>query len=250
MNNESHVLVTGLTKTYKHWSREVTALEDLFIRVRRHEFLCIVGASGCGKSTLLRIIGGLDSEYHGMVKVDGEKIGGAGLDRGFVFQEPRLLPWQTVRKNMEFALQKGRREENAALISEHLELVGLTGFENAYPSQLSGGMAQRVAIARALVNKPGILLLDEPFGALDALTRLKLQQEFLNIWEKAKTTMIMVTHDIEEAIFLGDRVIVMSDRPGTVKKEYIINLPRPRNPADGEFLQIRREIFRDFHQNL
>ncbi len=250
MSGKNHVVITNLSKTYRSRDRDVPALEDISLSVAQHEFLSIVGASGCGKSTLLRIISGLDTDYTGMVALAGKRITGAGLERGIVFQEHRLLPWLTVQGNMEFALQKGTAAEKAKLIADHLKMVGLTGFKQAYPSQLSGGMNQRVAIARALVNRPDLLLLDEPFGALDALTRLKLQQEFLGIWEKEKTTMIMVTHDIEEAIYLGDRVIVMSDRPGTVKKEFIVHLPRPRNRSDAPFLQIRREIYREFNEDL
>lgn len=250
MKEKSHLVIDNLTKAFTSGGQEVSVLEDISLQVNQHEFLSIVGASGCGKSTILRIISGLDIEYKGMVTLGGETITGAGLDRGIVFQEHRLLPWLTVQENMEFALHEGSREDKAQLIADHLSLVGLNGFEEFYPSQLSGGMAQRVAIARALVNQPDILLLDEPFGALDALTRLKLQQEILGIWEKGKTTMIMVTHDIEEALYLGDRVIVMSDRPGRIKKEFIVDIPRPRKRSDVIFLQLRKEIYREFHEDL
>lgn len=250
MSDKNHVVITNLSKTYRGRDQGVPALKDISLSVAPHEFLSIVGASGCGKSTLLRIISGLDTDYKGIVTLAGRKIAGAGLERGIVFQEHRLLPWLTVQGNMEFALPKGTSAEKAALIAGHLKMVGLSGFEQAYPSQLSGGMNQRVAIARALINRPDLLLLDEPFGALDALTRLKLQQEFLGIWEKEQTTMIMVTHDIEEAIYLGDRVIVMSERPGTIRREFIIDLPRPRNRSDAAFLEIRREIYREFYEDL
>ncbi len=250
MSEEKHIVITNLSKRYRNQGRDVSVLENISLSVARQEFLSIVGGSGCGKSTLLRMISGLDTQYEGMITIEGKTIAGASLDRGIVFQEHRLLPWLTVQENMEFALQKGSREEKAKLIADHLELVGLTGFEKVYPSQLSGGMAQRVAIARALVNRPGILLLDEPFGALDALTRLNLQQEFLGIWQKEKTTIIMVTHDIEEAVYLGDRVIIISDRPGTIKKEFFVHLPRPRNRSDETFLQLRREIYREFDGDL
>jgi len=242
------LVIDNLSKVFSSGGKEFLVLENVSLRVAQHEFLSIVGASGCGKSTILRIISGLDIDYKGKVTLSGEIITGAGLDRGIVFQEHRLLPWLTVQENMEFAINKGNEEDKLALISEHLELVGLTGFEKFYPGQLSGGMAQRVAIARALVNRPDILLLDEPFGALDALTRLKLQQEILDIWEKGKTTMIMVTHDIEEAVYLGDRVVVMSDRPGTIKKEFSVNLSRPRNRSDLAFLQLRESIYREFQE--
>ncbi|CQR70918.1 Aliphatic sulfonates import ATP-binding protein SsuB [Sporomusa ovata DSM 2662] len=250
MKDNNHVAITNLSKTYKKQNSDVLALNGITLNVSRNEFLCIVGASGCGKSTLLRILSGLDKEYNGSVSVGGTKISGPGLERGIVFQEHRLLPWLTVRDNIEFALQTGTQAEKANLIAGHLKLVGLAGFEKAYPNQLSGGMAQRVAIARALVNRPDILLLDEPFGALDALTRLKLQQQILAIWEKEKTTMIMVTHDIEEAVFLGDRVVVMSERPGTIKKEFEVDLLRPRNRSGVAFQQVRKEIYREFYADL
>lgn len=245
-----HVRIANVSKTYRNSERDVQALADVSLIVGQCEFISIVGTSGCGKSTLLRIISGLDTEYEGMVSVGGRRVTGAGLERGMVFQEHRLLPWLTVEQNMDFALQKGTREEKKALIAYHLKRVGLTGFENFYPSQLSGGMAQRVAIGRAMINRPQVLLLDEPFGALDALTRLKMQQAVLDIWEKEQTAMIMVTHDIEEAVYMGDRVIIMSDRPGTIKKEVSVDLARPRNRSDQAFLQLREEIYREFQENL
>lgn len=247
---DGHLIINNLTKTYEGRTGGVPALQDVCLRVDRHEFISIIGASGCGKSTLLRIIAGLDDGYEGTVAVGGRRIAGPGLDRGIVFQEPRLLPWLTVEENVAFALQTGSRREKESLVAAHLEAVGLAGFAGAYPGELSGGMAQRVAIARALVNRPEILLLDEPFGALDALTRLKLQKELLGIWDKEQATMIMVTHDIEEAIFLGDRVIVMSERPGTVRTEFPVPLQRPRHRSDRAFLQLREAIGREFHEEL
>ncbi|MDT8899810.1 ABC transporter ATP-binding protein [Anaeroselena agilis] len=244
------LVVSGLAKIYKGRDGEVPALSGIDLRVGRQEFVSIVGASGCGKSTLLRIIAGLDGDYRGAVTVRGRRVTGAGLDRGIVFQEPRLLPWLTVAENVAFALQKGSREEKALIVAAHLEKVGLTGFAKAYPGELSGGMAQRVAIARALVNRPEILLLDEPFGALDALTRLRMQHELLELWRDGGTTMIMVTHDIEEAVYLGDRVVVMSERPGTVRKELAVNLPRPRSRSDAAFQLLRQAIGREFHADL
>lgn len=248
--NEEHLVIYNLSKIYSGRGGDVPALEDVCLRVGRHEFVSIVGASGCGKSTLLRVIAGLDNGYKGTVAVRGRRIAGPGLDRGIVFQEPRLLPWLTVEENVAFALQSGRRREKEAIVAGHLETVGLAGFAKAYPGELSGGMAQRVAIARALVNRPEILLLDEPFGALDALTRLRLQKELLDIWEKEETTMIMVTHDIEEAVYLGDRVVVMSERPGTVRNEFAVKLSRPRGRSDPAFLQLRKAICREFHEEL
>lgn len=251
MNNVEQLVVSNLSKIFVNEERTVQVLENISLSVNQHEFICIVGASGCGKSTLLRVIAGLETNYRGKITLEGKKITGPGLDRGIVFQEHRLLPWLTVQENMDFALKQGsKKEEKEKLIAQNLELVGLNGFEKAYPSQLSGGMSQRVAIARALINKPDILLLDEPFGALDALTRLKMQHEVLKIWEKERTTMIMVTHDIEEAVYLGSRIIVMSDRPGTIKKEFVVDLPRPRNRSDAAFLELRSEIYKEFHEEL
>jgi sulfonate transport system ATP-binding protein len=238
----AHLAVAGLTKVYPGRDGDVPALDNISLRVDEGEFVSIVGASGCGKSTLLRIIAGLDDDYRGTVAMRGRKISGPSLDRGIVFQEPRLLPWLTVAENVAFALGKGDKREKAAIVADHLERVGLDGFAGAYPGELSGGMAQRVAIARALVNRPEILLLDEPFGALDALTRLKMQKELLDIWRTGKTTMIMVTHDIEEAVYLGDRVVVMSERPGTVRREVAVGLPRPRSRSDEAFLDLRQGI--------
>lgn len=250
IGDDDQLVIANLSKIYKGYGRDVSALENICLRVERHEFVSIVGASGCGKSTLLRIIAGLDTDYTGTVALQGQRISGSALDRGIVFQEPRLLPWLTVQGNLAFALHKGSRRDKAAIIEKHLEMVGLAEFAKAYPGELSGGMAQRVAIARALVNRPKILLLDEPFGALDALTRLRLQKELLGIWEKEKTTMIMVTHDIEEAVYLGDRVVIMSERPGTIKRELDVNLPRPRCRTDAAFLNLRKEICREFHDDL
>ncbi|MEN6568068.1 MAG: ABC transporter ATP-binding protein [Veillonellales bacterium] len=246
MSEQNDLVIRHLSKSYRNQNRQLTVLDDLSLHVPQHEFLSIVGASGCGKSTLLRIISGLDTDYQGTVTLAGRKITGAGLERGIVFQEHRLLPWLTVKENMEFALQTGTPAEKAERIAGQLQMVGLTGFETAYPAQLSGGMAQRVAIARALVNRPELLLLDEPFGALDALTRQKLQQEFLKIWEKEKMTIILVTHDIEEAVYLGTRVIVLSSHPGRVKKELLVDISRPRQRSAAAFQQIRQEIYREF----
>jgi sulfonate transport system ATP-binding protein len=242
----SNLNVKGLSKSYQVKSGEVIALQGIDLSIREGEFVAIVGSSGCGKSTLLRIIAGLENGYSGEVRIGGRRIAGPGLDRGMVFQEHRLIPWLTVEQNVAFGLnglENGRRD---TVVREHLELVGLAGFAKALPHQLSGGMSQRVAIARSLVNNPQLLLLDEPFGALDALTRIQMQQEILRIWEVERTTMVLVTHDIDEAIFLGDRVVIMSNRPGTVKKIIPVQLPRPRDRSSYEFVQIRKEIYAEF----
>ncbi|GEA15215.1 ABC transporter ATP-binding protein [Moorella sp. E308F] len=237
------LILRNVSKKYGNSGQELMALQDLSFSVFPREFLCILGPSGCGKTTLLRIIAGLEPDYQGTVTLEGEPISGPGLERGVVFQEHRLLPWLTVTENLELALHKSNNGGKRELIRSYVQLVGLSGFEDAYPSQLSGGMAQRVAIARALINKPKLLLMDEPFGALDALTRLRMQQEILRIWEKEKTTVLLVTHDIEEAVYLGDKIIVLSQRPGTIKRIVEVNIPRPRNRSEPRFLQVRRQIY-------
>jgi len=241
-----NLVIEKLDKSYKAKNGDVVALQGIDLNIRKGEFVCIVGSSGCGKSTLLRIIAGLENGYSGEVRIGERRISGPGLDRGMVFQEHRLIPWLTVEQNVSFGLNGLENGHRAAIVREHLKLVGLSSFAKSLPHQLSGGMAQRVAIARALVNNPELLLLDEPFGALDAFTRIQMQQEVLRIWEVERTTMVLVTHDIDEAIFLGDRVVVMSNRPGTVKKTITVHLPRPRDRSSYEFVQIRKEIYAEF----
>lgn len=246
---EKVLKVENLNKEFNIDNGTVEVLKNINLEINKNEFISIVGASGCGKSTLLRIIGGLENEYKGSLYSKNNKINKPGLDRGIVFQEDRLFPWLTIEKNVEFGLpEKVNFTEKKEVLSKYLKLVGLEKFANAYPHQLSGGMKQRVSIARALVNNPDILLLDEPFGALDAFTRMNMQKEVLNIWEKEKTTMILVTHDIDEAIFLADRVIVMSSRPGTIKKIINVDLARPRIRSNFDYIKIRNEIYREFFE--
>ena len=242
----SNLVIEGLNKSYQVRTGEVNALQGIDLYIRAGEFVSIIGSSGCGKSTLLRIIAGLENGYSGEVKIGGRRIAGPGLDRGMVFQEHRLIPWLTVEQNVAFGLNGLDNGHRDNVVREHLELVGLDGFAKALPHQLSGGMSQRVAIARALVNNPQLLLLDEPFGSLDALTKIQLQQEILRIWEVERSTMVLVTHDIDEAIFLGDRVVIMSSRPGTIKKIVSVQLPRPRDRSSYDFVQIRKEIYTEF----
>ena len=238
--------IRGLRKDFAVHSGRLTALQDINLTVRQGEFISIIGSSGCGKSTLLRIIAGLETDYQGDAEFEGERINGPGLERGVVFQEHRLFPWLTVRENVAFGLGVGRDNSCGESVLEHIDLVGLTGFEQAYPHQLSGGMAQRAALARALVNRPQVLLLDEPFGALDALTKIQMQEEVLRIRKVEDATMVLVTHDIDEAVFLGDRVVIMSNRPGTIKRIIPVDLPHPRDRGSYEFTQLRSAIYAEF----
>jgi NitT/TauT family transport system ATP-binding protein len=207
------------------------ALEPIDLSVGNNDFVTILGPSGCGKSTLLRIVAGLDRPTSGRVILDGEEITGPGADRGMVFQSYTLFPWLTVRENIAYGLRERgvSQAERDGIADGFIHRVGLAGFENHWPKQLSGGMQQRTAIARALANDPKILLLDEPFGALDNQTRALMQEMLLGIWEREQKTVLFVTHDIEEAIFLGGRVVVMSARPGRIKAEVVVDLPHPRS---------------------
>lgn len=241
--------IENLYKTFQVDKEEIPILNNINVEVKKGEFVTIVGHSGCGKSTLLKIIAGLVDYKEGDVSYAGRKIKGPGTDRGMVFQEHRLLPWLTIKDNVGFGLFHMDKKEKEELVSKHLELVKLKGFENAYPSQLSGGMAQRAAIARGLVNNPEILLLDEPFGALDALTRIQMQKEILKIWEKEKTTMILVTHDIDEAIFLGQKIIVMSARPGEIKAVIDTELPVEKDRGSADFAYIKKRIYQYFFED-
>lgn len=236
--------IDGVSKRYRVRNDSLLALDGLSLTIQPGEFLSIVGASGCGKSTLLRLLTGLDVDYEGEIRVDGARVRGTSLNRGIVFQEHRLFPWLTVSENVGLGLENSgwTRDRKDKAVQEHIELVGLTGFEKAYPHQLSGGMSQRAAIARGLVNQPSILLLDEPFGALDALTRSKLQQELQRIWQAEKITMILVTHDVEEAVFLGDRVVVMQPRPGRIRRILPVDVPHPRDRSDPELKTIAEQV--------
>jgi NitT/TauT family transport system ATP-binding protein len=220
MSDSAQIIVEGVCHRYRPAvGREVLALENVSLRVREREFLALLGPSGCGKSTLLYLIGGFLPIATGKISVDGKAVAGPGPDRGIVFQNFALFPWKTVRKNVLYGLERQAlpREEREKRAQAFIDLVGLTGFEESYPSQLSGGMKQRVAIARTLAFDPRMLLMDEPFGALDAQTRSLMQSELLTIWEKTRKTVIFVTHDVHEAVYLADRVAVMTARPGRIK---------------------------------
>lgn len=235
--------LAGVGKTHRLANGDLEVLRDVNLSVAPGEFVSVVGASGCGKSTLLRLIAGLDNDYAGEIRLDDARILSTSLDRGIVFQDHRLFPWMTVEQNVAVALVKRRltREAKRKLVAENLALVGLTGFERAYPHQLSGGMAQRAAIARALVNEPKVLLLDEPFGALDALTRLKLQEELLALRRRTNATVVLVTHDVEEALFLSDRVVVLQPRPGRVAQILTIGA-NARDRTSPAFGRLKEEI--------
>lgn len=248
----ARLVLTGLTVIFhRRRGGSVVAVDNLDLTVRDKEFVCIVGPSGCGKSTLLRVVAGLTRPASGDVLLDGMRVSGPGDDRGMVFQSYTLFPWLTVQGNTEFGPRlRGVPPDACARVSRrYIDLVGLTGFEHAYPKELSGGMMQRVAIARALANDPEILLMDEPFGALDAQTRTLMQELLLSVWEQTHKTVLFVTHDIDEAVLLADRVYVMTARPGSIKREVQVSLPRPRTVQvvdSEEFLRLRREV----HQSI
>ena len=246
VSNNAYISVSNISKTFERKGERVKALDDVSFTVDKGNIVCIVGASGCGKSTLLRAIAGLDPVHEGTVTIDGKEVTRPQKTRGVVFQEHRLFPWMTVEQNIDFALGGRNGEEKRNITKRNIELVGLSGFEKSYPKQLSGGMAQRAGIARALANDPDVLLLDEPFGALDTFTKIAMQNELKRIQRQSGTTMIMVTHDIDEAVYLSDKVIVLSSRPGKIKRTVSVDLPVPRNRNSYEFLQIRKLIYDEF----
>jgi sulfonate transport system ATP-binding protein len=244
MAGQGHLQIDSVSKAFRVNGAPLNVLDSVDLSVAPGEFLTIVGASGCGKSTLLRLIAGLDTEFQGDVILDGKRVIEPSLDRGLVFQEPRLFPWLTVAQNVALGLLNAglNKAEKNRSVAEHIALVGLTGFQDAYPHQLSGGMAQRAAIARGLVNRPGVLLLDEPFGALDALTRARLQDELQRIWAAEGITMLLVTHDVEEAVYLGDRVVVMAPRPGRIAATFDVPQTRPRDRSNPALARLRDRV--------
>jgi ABC-type nitrate/sulfonate/bicarbonate transport system ATPase subunit len=237
-----HVVIRGVSKRFQ--VGEVEALARIDATIERAAFVCLIGASGCGKSTLLRVIAGFEEPTTGEVLVEDKPVTAPGSDRGMVFQDYALFPWMTVRQNIGFGPRQRQlpRKEVEDIADEFVKLVGLERAANRYPSQLSGGMKQRVAIARVLANNANILLMDEPFGALDALTREQLQRELLQIWTRTRVTILFVTHSVEEAALLADRVLVMSAGPGRIESDIRIDLPRPRDVSSPEFNAVRREL--------
>lgn len=240
--------IEHLSKNFKIKQNELAVLDDVSFTAPTGSVVSIVGSSGCGKSTMLRIIAGLDTPTAGSVKLDGSALGGKTDERiGIIFQEARLFPWKSVEKNIAFGLRGTCSEEQKKeKIQQHIDLVGLTGFEKALPGQLSGGMQQRVSIARTLIGRPEVLLLDEPFGALDAFTKITLQQEVLRIWQETKMTLLLVTHDIEEAVYMSDYIVIMSAKPGKVREVLHVDLPRPHDRSSSEFAKLKNYVFEQF----
>lgn len=241
------IIAKHIIKEYVSKRKRTTALNDVTVEIHDNDFVCIVGPSGCGKSTLLRIMAGLDFPTSGEILINNRTVNGPGADRGMVFQSYTLFPWMTVEENIKFGpkLRKLEREKVQQIVDQYLKKINLENFRNSYPNELSGGMKQRVAIARALANKPEVLLMDEPFGALDPHTKSKMQLLLRKIWQVEKPTIVFVTHDIDEAIFLANRIFIMSTNPGMIKKEVGVSLPRQRNLEikDAQsFISLRRAI--------
>ena len=242
----------GIKNVYRTYldanGNEVEALNNININIEPGEFISLIGPSGCGKTTLMRLIAGLDTPQQGTLELDGEKINGTNYERGFVFQQANLFPWQTVEKNISAGL-KARKvyKEQKDEVAHYIEIAGLKGFEKSYPHQISGGMAQRASLVRALINKPKVLLLDEPLGALDSFTRFDLQDKLIELWNERGNTMILVTHDVDEAIYLSDRIAIMTSRPGKIEEVIEVNLKRPRNRTGEEFVRLRKEILEKLH---
>ncbi|WP_196605179.1 ABC transporter ATP-binding protein [Pectinatus haikarae] len=251
MKNLEKLSLLNISKSFFIKDKKIDVLNDVNLDVSPGEFVSIIGPSGCGKSTLLKLIIGLSSQTAGSILLGGHELQYSTHDIGIVFQEARLFPWLSVYKNITFGLEnKQLSKDDKNDVQKHIKLVGLESFADAYPSQLSGGMQQRVSIARALISHPKVLLLDEPFGALDAITRIHMQQEITRIWQTEKSTILLVTHDIDEAIFLSDRVIVMSNRPATIKKIIPVELPRPRDRNGYDFLLLRKKIYKEFFDEI
>ncbi len=245
-----HIEVRRITYEYVAADRAVSALRDVTFGVGESDFVCVVGRSGCGKTTLLNILAGFLTPTRGEVRIAGRTVTGKGLDRGVVFQDfAQLFPWRTALRNVEFGLEmKGvSREERSVTAQRFLKLVGLEAFANAYPHELSGGMQQRAAIARALAYNPSVLLMDEPFAALDALTRDEMQRFLTEVWRETRKTVVYVTHNVAEAVYLADRIIVMTPHPGTVKAEVRVALPRPRDPLSVDFVEVQKRVVAELH---
>ncbi len=244
------VKVEDATKTFSSRKGDVTALEHVNLEVHDGQLVCLLGPSGCGKTTLLRMIGGLDVPTSGTVSIDGKIVDGPSPKMTMVFQEYSLYPWRTVAENVGFGLEMigVPKEERIAEVNKRLALVGLTGFGDNYPYELSGGMRQRAAVARALATDPAVMLMDEPFGALDAQTRNKMQRELLQIWEETKKTILFVTHSVDEAVYLSDKIVILTPRPGRIYEIYPNPLPRPRDRTSIEFAKLRKDVLAEIEK--
>ncbi len=243
------IIIKGLNKIYTG-QQEVQALSNVDLEIKDGEFICVLGPSGCGKSTLLELLAGLQLPTSGQIFIGDKEVKGPSRDIGVVFQDSSLFPWRTVLENIEFGLEvRGEpKAKRRAMAMEYIRRVDLNTFENRYPHQLSGGMRQRAGLARTLVANPKVLLMDEPFGAVDYLTRLQLQADVTAIWQKEKKTVVFITHDVTESVFLADRVVLFSPRPGRIKKIYTVDFPRPREHGHPLILELEKEIYRTLNE--
>jgi ABC-type nitrate/sulfonate/bicarbonate transport system, ATPase component len=247
-----YIDIKDVSKEYLQNNSTFKALDHVSLQIEKGEFLCLLGPSGCGKTTLLNSVAGFEKVNSGSISIDGRQVSEPSISHVTIFQNYGLLPWRTVQKNVELGLESKKlsKSERRDIASKFIDLVGLSRFSKSHPSQLSGGMQQRVAIARALAVDPEIIFMDEPFGALDALTRLKMQDEISNIWEQQKKTIIFVTHDIEEAVFLADRIVIMTPNPGKIKSIINVPLARKRDRTSLDFLKIRDRVFSEFNMKI
>ncbi|RKM56660.1 ABC transporter ATP-binding protein [Butyrivibrio sp. X503] len=247
--SEKILTIENVNRFYDDGEHQVEALKDINLELKRGEFVSIIGASGCGKTTLLRLIAGLDEAGNGSIVFKGEQVKEPNYKRGYIFQQHNLFPWLTVENNVASGLKARhvyRKNKDKDRIQKYIDLVGVTGFEKSYPHQLSGGMSQRVAIARALINEPELLVLDEPMGALDSFTRADIQDKLLEIRKEKNLTMLLVTHDVDEAIYMSDRIVIMTPRPGKISEIIDVDIPHPRNRGGAEFLALRRSLLDRF----
>ncbi|MDF1838188.1 MAG: ABC transporter ATP-binding protein, partial [Planctomycetota bacterium] len=240
---EKHILFEGVSKSFDQRGKTLEVLEAVDLEVKAGEFVCLLGPSGCGKSTLLNVAGGFETPTTGVVRVDGEVVNGPSRKRIFVFQEYGIFPWASVWDNVALGLRELPSADRDRIVQSTIDLVGLSGFERSYPMELSGGMKQRVEVARALAVEPDVLFMDEPFGALDSLTRLSMRSELVRLWKEREPTIVFVTHDVEESIQLAERVVVLSDRPGKIAGQLTIDLPHPRDPSEPKLVDMRRQLF-------